>query len=73
VTRGDAPSVRISGVTRGDDGLAGPFGFWHSQILEVPTTEREFKARVGYRVLLKLRGTCRLANERKKAQSNVRA
>src|SRR5262249_52410194 len=52
VTRGDAPSVRISGVTRGDDGLQARFGFWHSQILEGPTTEPEFKARVGCRVLL---------------------
>jgi hypothetical protein len=34
-------------------------GFWHSQILEVPTTEPEFKARVGYRALL----------ERKKARA----
>ena len=43
---GDAPSVRISGVTRGDDGLQARFGFWHSWILEVPTTEPEFMARV---------------------------
>jgi hypothetical protein len=34
----------------------------------VPTTEPEFKARVGCRVLLLLRGICRLANERKKAK-----
>src|SRR5215831_5254747 len=52
VTRGDAPSVRISGVTRGDDGLQARFGFCHSHILEAPTTEPEFKARVGCRVLL---------------------
>ena len=36
----------ISGVTRGDDGLQARFGFWHSWILEVPTTEPEFMARV---------------------------
>ena len=46
VTRGDAPSVRISGVTRGDDGLQARFGFWHSQILEVPITEPESKSRL---------------------------
>ena len=40
MTRGDAPSVRISGVTRGDDGFQAR-GSWHSQILEVPTTEPE--------------------------------
>jgi hypothetical protein len=36
---GDAPSVRISGVTRGDDGLQARLVFGTPRFLEVPTTE----------------------------------